>query len=245
MALAGWLKGKGSVLVACSGGVDSSVLAKAAYDVLGDDALAVTFDTPAVPRREIKHAVEAATSIGIRHLTVGLNLLEDEDFIRNPENRCYFCKRLMASRLKEMAADHGLSCVVEGTTVDELQGHRPGYRALQEAGVLSPYVELGMSKDDVRALAAEYGIKVRPSGACLATRVPSGVEVTEELLRRVEDSEDYLRSLGLEQVRVRVEGDNARIETLISGFGAVLEHADEINDKLQFNRVSLDLRGYS
>ncbi|MBD3388878.1 MAG: ATP-dependent sacrificial sulfur transferase LarE [Candidatus Altiarchaeales archaeon] len=244
--LADYFKGLESVLVAFSGGVDSSVLAKAAYECLGEDAVAVTFDTPTLPRSEMMEARETAEHIGIRHVVVRYTELSNEDFRRNPDERCYYCKRMMSEKLKEVARELGVHSIVEGTTADELEGHRPGYRALQEAGVLSPMAELGLTKDDVRRMALEYGLRHdKPSGACLSSRIPSGTEITEELLIKVEESEDFLRSLGLSQVRVRVEGDCARIETYRDDFPIVLEHAGEIVEELPFKRVSLDLRPYS
>jgi uncharacterized protein len=244
--LTGYMRDLGGVLVAYSGGVDSSVLAYVAHRVLGDKAVAVTFDTPTLPRHELMEAVECASLIGLRHEVVEYTELSDSSFRSNPADRCYFCKKLMADELTKSARNNSLAYVVEGTTVDELLGHRPGYRALKEAGILSPYVELGMSKYDVRCLAEKYGLRYeKPSGACLASRIPSGTVITEEILKKVEESEDYLRSLGLTQVRVRVMGDDARIETYESEFDKVVDNADEIRQALPFRRVVLDLRGYS
>lgn len=232
--------------MAFSGGVDSSVLAKAAHRALRDQAVAVTFDTPTYSRRELKEAREVAADIGIRHIIVEYSELSDADFTRNPGDRCFFCKRMMAKKLKDVAEAEGLANIVEGTTVDELAGHRPGYRAIKESGILSPFVELGLTKNDVVALAKEYGLEHdKPPGACLSSRIPEGTKITEPLLRTVEEAEDYLRTLGLRQVRVRIEGEDARIEVYAEDFAKVIEHSQEIKGKLPFRRVSLDLSGYS
>ena len=156
---------------------------------------------------------------------------------------------MMAGRLMRIAREQGIRCVVEGTNAEDLEGHRPGYRALREAGVKSPLAELGYRKTDVRALAKGYGLDWRkPSSACLASRIRTGVGIRRETLSAVDESEDYLRSLGLTQVRVRVdseEGDVARIEAKPREFGKVLKNASAILKRLPFRRVSLDLRGYS
>jgi uncharacterized protein len=246
LMLSDYFKGLSSVLVAYSGGLDSAVLAKAAYDALGVKAVAVTFDTPTIARHELADAVETAKNIGIQHVIEEYRELSDEGFRSNPPDRCYHCKKMMADMLLKLAAARGLKCVVEGTTIDELEGHRPGYKAVQDAGVRSPYVELGLSKDDVRAYAREYGLNQdQPSTTCLASRIPVGTEVTDELLAKIEAAEDYLRCLGLTQVRVRVEGEDARIEVCREDFGLVVGHSGEIVEELPFRRVTLDLRGYS
>jgi len=238
-----------SVLVAFSGGVDSTVLANAAQRALGKAAVAVTFDTPTISRREIAGAVKSAKRIGIRHIIVKYTELSDERFTSNPHNRCYFCKKAMAHKLKGVAKKHGIKDIVEGTNAQDLIGHRPGYKALKEAGISSPFVELGFNKDDVRKIAKDYMLEHnKPSGACLASRIPTGVKVTKPRLRKVEEAEEYLRALGLTQVRVRLEGarsDVARIEVIPREFQKVLTYSKEITGHLPFRRVTLDLRGYS
>ncbi|MFH1056132.1 MAG: ATP-dependent sacrificial sulfur transferase LarE [Candidatus Altiarchaeota archaeon] len=247
--LRGFFKGRRSVLVAYSGGVDSSVVAKAAYDALGRNALAVTFDTPTIPRRELKEAKETTQRMGIKHIIVRYNELDDEDFRRNPPDRCYYCKRSMSAKLKEIAKEHGIDLIVDGTNVEDLKGHRPGYRALTEARISSPLAELGFTKKMVRTLARRYGLDYeKPSAACLSSRIPRGERITRSRLMRVEAAEDYLKSLGLSQVRVRLEGprcENARIEVFRREFPTVLKNAERIVKRLKFSRVTLDLSGYS
>ncbi len=247
--LAAYFRRKRRVLVAYSGGVDSGVLLRGARDAVGDGVLAVTFDTPTTPAHDLRSAAETARKLGVRHLVAGYDELSDARFMGNPADRCYWCKRMMAGRLMGIAREHGIRCVVEGTNAEDLEGHRPGYKALREAGVKSPLAELGLMKADVRALAKEYGLDWRrPSSACLASRIRTGVGIRKETLSAVDESEDYLRSLGLTQVRVRIdseEGDVARIEAEPGEFGIIIRNAEAITKKLPFRRVSLDLRGYS
>jgi pyridinium-3,5-biscarboxylic acid mononucleotide sulfurtransferase len=247
--LSGYFKGASQALVAFSGGVDSSVLSKAAYDALGDGALAVTLDTPAVPRREIRAARKTAKAIGIRHLVVKFDPFAGRKLMRNPPDRCYLCKRAIAGKLKSIAKERGIALLVEGTNAGDLLGHRPGFRAVREAGIRSPLAELGFDKPSVRRLAKKYGLDYgKPSGACMATRLPSGALIEPGIIGRIERSEDYLKSLGLSQVRVRVGGpglNEARIEVYPRERGMVLERAEEIAAALPFGRVCLDLRGYS
>jgi pyridinium-3,5-biscarboxylic acid mononucleotide sulfurtransferase len=243
------IRGLGSVLVAYSGGVDSGVLAQASYNALHGGALAVTFDTPTIPRRELSAAKAAAKRMGIRHIVVKYTELSDGRFAKNPKNRCFFCKRAMACKMKEVAKRHGMRHVIEGTNAQDLLGHRPGYRAIKGAGIGSPLAELGFTKEDVRAMARKYGLDWRkPSAACLASRIPTGVRVTKARLRKIEESEDYLKSLGLTQVRVRLEGaksDVARIVVESNEFYKVAANRNKILRRLPFKRVTLDLRGYS
>jgi len=247
--LARFFRDKGPVLVAYSGGIDSSVLAKAAYDALGEDALAVTFDTPTITRSELALAKKTAKRIGIRHVVERYSELWDKRFRENPGNRCYFCKKKMAERLRKVAGKHGIKLIVEGTNAEDLKGERPGYKALKEAGISSPLAELGFTKNQVRALARRHGLNWdKPSSACLASRIPTGKEVTYGRLRLVEDAEECLKSLGIRQVRVRLvppDCRDARIEVEKKDFKSVLENAEKIRKSLPFRRISLDLSPYS
>jgi pyridinium-3,5-biscarboxylic acid mononucleotide sulfurtransferase len=215
---------------------------------LGDGALAVTFDTPTTPRGDLAGAKETAAAVGVRHLVVEYDELADAEFASNPPDRCYHCKRMMASALRRLAGETGMACVADGTNAEDLGGHRPGYRALVEAGVVSPLAELGFFKGDVRRLARHYGLDWgKPSGACLASRIRHGSRITPEVLRRVDEAEEFLRALGFTQVRVRAEGEGcgeARIEVLPCEFGLAAERAEEIALRLGFVKVKLDLRGY-
>jgi uncharacterized protein len=239
-----------SVVVAFSGGVDSGVLAKTAYDVLGEKALAVTIDSPTVDRTELSAAKALAKKIGIRHLVVKHNELTNECFRRNQPDRCYHCKKGILSVLKQVAEDKDINSVVEGTNAEEILGHRPGYQAVKEEGVFSPLAELGYKKKDIREIAAYLKLPNadKPSMACLASRIPYGTEVTGELLRRVSEAEAVVRAAGVKQLRVRFLGEVAVVEVLSEDFARVLENRGRIVRGLQalgFKRIVLDLAGYS
>jgi uncharacterized protein len=238
-----------SVVVAFSGGVDSSVLAKASFDVLGGKALAVTLISPASDPGEIESAKEVARHIGVKHVLVEYNELDNNDFKSNTPDRCYYCKRELAKKLLQIAGEHGFKSIVEGTNAEDLQGHRPGARALRELGIQTPLADQGFSKSDVRALASRLGLPNagKPSTACLASRIPYGVVITEVLLSRVSAAESVLRSLGVGQVRVRCFGDVAVIEVMPDDFDIVFNNRQEVSDRLLeagFKRVTLDLIGY-
>jgi len=181
--------GRSGVLIALSGGVDSSTLAALCRRVLGDRAVAATCVSPQYPDEEVEGAKRVAEEIGIRHVLVEVNVLEDEGFVRNSEDRCYYCKRAMIRGLKRLACEMGLKAVFEGTNISDLEGHRPGFRAiLEEDGVYSPLVELGFTKMEVREVAKRLGLSVydKPRSACLASRISFGQRITPERLRRVE-----------------------------------------------------------
>jgi uncharacterized protein len=238
------------IVVAFSGGVDSSVLAKAAYDALGKKALAVTVDSPTFEQTELSAAKALAKKIGIRHLIVQHDELENECFRRNEPDRCYHCKKGILSVLKQVAESEGISSVVEGTNAEELLGHRPGYQAVKEEGVCSPLAELGFKKKDIRAMAAYLKLPNadKPSMACLASRIPYGTEVTRELLEKVSEAEAVVRAVGVGQLRVRVLEELAVVEVSSADFPLILRNRDRIVSglkKLGFSRVVLDLAGYS
>ena len=249
-----WFRARGGpVVVAFSGGVDSSVVLAAAARALGPSSVyAVTVDSPLHPRSELEWARRVAALLGVEHVVVPGRELEDEDVARNPPNRCYFCKRRVARELRGVASRVGARLIVEGTNAEDLKGWRPGYAALAEEGVLSPLVELGFTKEEVRLAARLLGLPNwdKPSAACLATRIPYGQRITAERLRRIEAAEALVSALtGARQVRVRDHGDIARIEVgrgerrLLFSEGLMDELARRLKE-LGWRYVTLDLEGY-
>ncbi len=244
--LVGWFAGKDSVLVAFSGGVDSSVIAKAAV-LSGAKAIAATARSITFPAREMEQAVETAAEIGIMHVVFDEG--ECTELYRNPVDRCYFCRHNLTDGLKEIAKKHKMAVIVDGANADDTKEHRPGLRAMREAGVRSPLVELGFGKEDVRGMARNYGLSVqdKPSAACLASRIPYGEEITAGKLERIEKAEDFLLGLGFQQVRVRNHGSIARIEISENDIGKAAGMKKQILEKLKslgFLYVTLDLQGY-
>ena len=240
----------GSAVIAFSGGVDSSVLAKAAYDALGSNALAVTIDSPTVDRSELATARKLAKKIGISHLIVKHDELQNPCFRINKPDRCYHCKKEMLCVLKKAAIEKGLKNVIEGTNAEEILGHRPGYRAVKEAGVYSPLADLGFKKKEIREIAAYYKLPNadKPSMACLSSRIPYGTEITKELLDKVSRTEAAVRETGVKQLRVRSIGDIALIEVAPEDFDRIIQEGKNISTKLKalgYKRIVLDLNGYS
>lgn len=245
------LEGYDSLLVAFSGGCDSTFLLKVARDVLGDRAMAVTARSETYPSREYGEAVELAREIGVRHLTIDTSELSIEGFSSNPPDRCYFCKGELFQKLLEIAAEHGMRHVADGASLDDVSDHRPGMRAARELGIVSPLKEAGLTKNDIRELSRMLQLPTwdKPSFACLASRFPYGEEITAEKLTMVEQAEDFLRSLGFRQVRVRHHETVARIEVSESDLDRFLERSvrERVAAKLKeigYTYVSLDLQGY-
>lgn len=249
-ALRAVLAGMGGVVIGMSGGVDSVVLARAAAEVLGERALAVTADSPSLPRRELREAEELARMAGVRHLVVATGEVSDPRYAANPTNRCYFCKTELFSHLSAIAEAEGIPWVAYGENVDDLGDHRPGAQAAAERGVRAPLKEAGLTKADIRAAARHYGLPVwdKPAFACLGSRFPYGTAITPEKLAQVEAAEDVLWELGLRQFRVRHHGDLARIEVDPADMGLLVAHAAEVVGRVRelarFRHVTLDLAGY-
>jgi len=241
----------GGALVAFSGGVDSTLVAKAAADALGERALAVTVRSKIHPRFELDQARELAREIGIRHREIGAEPLEIEQFRANPPERCYICKKALFSKLLEVAREEGLAAVVEGSNVSDEGDYRPGMRALEELEVRSPLREAGLEKPDVRELSRLLGLPThdRPAYACLATRIPHGEEITAEKLAAIERAEEFLRERGYRVLRVRCHGDAARIELGAEELMRFAEKEDfaEVAEGIRragFRYAALDLEGY-
>ena len=246
------LADRDGVLIAFSGGVDSSVVAALAHDVLGDNAVACTAKSETLPEAELEDAVSVAAEIGIPHEIVEFSELENPDFVVNDADRCYHCRTMRLGKMYDAAHDLGIETVCDGTNAsDPGEGHRPGLRAVEELEIRSPLLEHNISKDEVREIADEYALSVadKPSMACLSSRIPTGLSVTKERLSRVEKAERILRTWGFSQFRVRDHDGLARIEIAREEFAAALntdfvDAAREHLSKVGFDHVTLDLHGY-
>jgi uncharacterized protein len=212
--LAAILKGYGSLLVAFSGGVDSSFLLKVAVDTLGDRAAAFTEASPLHQSWELAEARELAEKLGVRHLVIEADELEDPEFAANPVNRCYLCKKVIYGGAIKIAKELGLAEIADGSNVDDLSDYRPGRQALVEMNIKSPLLEAGFTKDEIRVASRDLGLPTwnRQPLACLASRFPYGTEITIQKLRQVESCETFLRDEGFQVFRVRYHDDTARIE---------------------------------
>ena len=249
--LKAWLGAYRRVVVAYSGGVDSSVVLRAARDVLGEGAIGAIGRSDSYPERELALAVAQAGSFGARIEVVTTGELSDPDFRSNPTDRCYHCKRELYRELTELKARVGGEVILDGTIADDAGDWRPGRRAAQERDVRSPLAELGFTKADVRAVAAHLGLAShdKPASPCLASRIPYGSEITREKLAMIERSEDLLRSLGFAELRVRHHGEIARIELPMRDMPRMLEPAvrEQVANGLKamgFRFVTLDLEGF-
>jgi uncharacterized protein (TIGR00268 family) len=240
------------VLVAFSGGVDSSVVAALARDALGDDAVACTAKSETLPEAELDDAKRVADEIGIRHEIVTFSELDDPNFVANDDDRCYHCRTMRLGKMFEAAEELGIPVVCDGTNASDADsGHRPGMQAVEELDAYSPLLAHDIDKDEVRQIADERDLSVadKPSMACLSSRIPTGLEVTEQKLSRVEQAETLLRQWGFSQFRVRDHDGLARIEVAAEELETALnpdfvEAARDHMTDVGFDHVTLDLHGY-
>ncbi len=250
-AVKGLLRAAGGAAVAFSGGADSTLLLDLAREALGGRALAITVDSPILPRRELSAAQALAASLGVRHMVAPGREMSIPDFVSNLSRRCYFCKKSHLSDMMEAARDLGLTVLFHGANADDPADHRPGLLAARELGVRAPLAEAGLSKAEVRELSRRRGLSTwnKPSSACLASRIPHGSPVTALKLAAIEAAEDFLHDQGLSQLRVRHHGDTARVEVTECDMPRFLdpafrERAAAFLEGLGFRHSALDLRGY-
>ncbi|AOY76594.1 ATP-dependent sacrificial sulfur transferase LarE [Clostridium formicaceticum] len=245
------IRGLESAAIAFSGGVDSTFLLKVTQNVLGKDVIAVTARSSTFPEREFKEAKAYAESIGVKHIVIVSEELDIEGFSKNPTNRCYYCKHELFSKIQEVALDHNVKVVLDGSNYDDIGDYRPGMQAAKELKVVSPLKQAALTKEDIRILSKEMDIPTwnKPSFACLSSRFPYGHEINREKLKMVELAEQFLLDKGFRQVRVRHHGEIARIEVEKKEREKIfdLQLMDEIGNKLKeigFHYVTIDALGY-
>jgi uncharacterized protein len=245
-----WMKEEGRVVVGFSGGIDSALLVVVARQVLGADMLAVTGDSDSVPSRDRVFVTQFCKQHDVQHKFIKTNEFDLDVFRTNPENRCYYCKGELYRILAQYAKQNGYRSVLDGTNASDLSGHRPGYKAILETDAVKvPYIELEITKSDIRAMAADLDLSIahKPASACLSSRIPTGEKIEPKDLRQVDHAENILRDMGFSQIRVRHHGKLARIQCLRKEADLAVKLDSSIMDKLKgigYDFVTLDLKPY-
>ncbi|MEA5009420.1 ATP-dependent sacrificial sulfur transferase LarE [Clostridium tyrobutyricum] len=240
-----------SAAIAFSGGVDSTFLLKVAHDVLGDNVIAITATSSTYPKRELDEARKYAKSMGVKHIIIESEELDIEGYAKNPVNRCYYCKKELFSKLRNIAKENDINYVLDGSNLDDTGDYRPGMEAAKELGIVSPLKEAKLTKDDIRTFSREMDLPTwnKPSFACLSSRFPYGNKITSKKLKMVEDAEQFLLDLGFRQVRVRCHDTIARIEVAPEERSEFFDLSlmDKVGNKFReigFTYVTLDILGY-
>jgi uncharacterized protein len=237
------------VTIGFSGGVDSTFLLAVCAQILGRNTLAVTVNAPLFPVKEINEAKKLAASMNINHKFINLDITVIKAFTHNPPDRCYHCKKLIYSTIKEVANTHNISNVLDASNHDDKKDYRPGMKALQELNIQTPLIDVHLTKEEIRLLSKQMNLPTwsKPSFACLASRFPYKIPITESRLHQVEQAESILANLGLHQYRVRFHNEIARIEVEQTEFKKIFENKDKIVKSLKtlgFRYITLDLEGY-
>lgn len=230
----------GSAIIAFSGGVDSTLVLKAAYDVLGSEIIAITADSPSLPRRELEETKKIAEEIGARHIIITTEETENLDYTKNPNNRCYYCKTELYTKLKQISRQLDVKNILNGTNFDDLGDYRPGLKAAEEFNIISPLKDAKLMKNEVRELAKYLNLKLwdKPSSPCLSSRVPYGQQITIKKLKMIENAENFLKNFGIRELRVRHFGQIARIEVNENDKTKINENLKSISEK--FNQIGFD-----
>jgi uncharacterized protein len=248
-ALRKTIAAKGSMLVSYSGGVDSTLLAIVAKEVLEKNTSCVLLDSQVVPRADIDQARQIARELRLDLDIISVPLMEHKEFRKNPSDRCYHCKKISVPYLRQRAEERGFACIADGINVSDTGEHRPGLAASTEEGIIHPFIESEISKQDIREIARKYDLLVwqKPSAACLSSRIPYGEEITHKKLRMVEEAEEFLKNQGFRQLRVRLHGTSARIEVHKEEMEKIMDLRPAVVKRFKsigFTYVTLDLEGY-